>query len=80
MATSDDTKRPQLFVRSSDFTDEQWYHCGGPDPEKARTGLMHIINEQIRQMMGYGHESAIGDIELKVDMMTDDEVAALPEL
>jgi hypothetical protein len=80
MATSDDTKRPQLFVRSSDFTDEQWYHCGGPDPLEARDGLMNIIDNQINEMMTDGQEHQIGDIELKVDLMTDDEVAALPEL
>jgi hypothetical protein len=77
----EDIKKQRLFIRSEIVTDNVWWYCGGPTLSDALKGVSNYLA---------AHESApddphelqlfIDDFELDVRMMTDAEVAAIPDV
>lgn len=71
-------KKPRLFLLS-DSLDETWCHCGGPDKEDALNGLRNMLEPEVFDLLA-GRKPEGTTIQLKVEMMTDEEVAKLPDL
>ena len=71
-------KKKRLFIRNDSITDGQWWYCGGPDDKDAAHGVANQIEAAIGIAMHDG--SDLDDLEFDIREMTDEEVAALPEL
>lgn len=81
-------KKPRLFVRSDWATDDVWWYCGGPVLEEMLNGLKNSLESAIDcAVHEFGtrtdqqeEQQEEFDLELKIQMMTDEEVAALPDI
>ena len=71
-------KTPRLFVQSP--STDGWRFCGGPDLEDAMKALSNVLRSDVEELLA-GREFSYGNgWDLKVTLMSDEEVAALPEL
>jgi hypothetical protein len=70
-------KKKRLFARSPG-TDDMWALCGGPDASDAIRGLVNLLTSDVQWLMA--SEDTEYEINLQVRLMSDDEVAALPDI
>lgn len=69
-------KKPRLFVSGDEATDDTPWFCGGPDVADAAKGLANSLEHHIRELL---ESRKASEIWLSVKMLTDAEVADLPE-
>jgi hypothetical protein len=75
-------RQPRLFVMAPS-SDSGWWHCGGPNLADAMRGLSNLIEGDVGELLAGNKlpDSPIGKGEflLKVELMTLEEVDALPD-
>ena len=75
-------KKNRLVV-TTPSSDGQWWYAGGPDLDDAMKGLANLIREDIRQMLSPSQQDEpidSSEFSFAIREMTDEEVAAMPEL